>query len=484
MTAAREDMEEGVMNDCRHGAWGLVIRLACGIAILVSVGPLLAQTEPTKDEGDKPVPVSLEEVKTALAQFPNVQAKKVGPRVLLEGTVSFPEDLAKLDVLTGGFGGTILSFVTLRESEEINRLKAEDLKKRLQSEVLKIEELTVSVRNGRAIIGGRVYNAGDRARAEAIAQVDFQGNVVNNIEIWQRPIEIDVVFASIQLSKAKEIGFDMFSNPVPIGAGVGWSDSSSQTVSRTDTLIPQQREISPAAAGVPAVIQTDPIHNRTVGDSTSSALSWNASASAGGTLRFLVAQGAAEILTKPHLTTLNGEEATIQQGGDRGYRVAGTGSSNVVFKEFGIILHVKPEIESNGLIRTGVTLEFSFPVQTAPDLLDFEKFQTKSTVIVAEGQTIVVSGLVHRKDQPGVVKVPLLGDIPGLDFIFSKKTNNVEDRELVVLLTPTVPTVVNEMFSEGSRAFGRVLRRVNPEPLADPEPNAPDGQAQDQPQAK
>ena len=125
--------------------------------------------------------------------------------------------------------------------------------------------------------------------------------------------------------------------------------------------------------------------------------------------------GNASILATPKLIAKNGEEAQFHAGGEFPFQVVGaTGTPEVQFKPYGIIVKIEPFVDEKNQIKTLVEAEISnldpsVQVGGNPGLL---KRNVASVVNVLDGQTIVVSGLVAANMSKQKQKVPLLGDIP------------------------------------------------------------------------
>ncbi|NOY86018.1 MAG: hypothetical protein GXP52_01790 [Deltaproteobacteria bacterium] len=157
------------------------------------------------------------------------------------------------------------------------------------------------------------------------------------------------------------------------------------------------------------------------------------------TINLFVEQGKARIISKPRLVCRSGEKASFLAGGEIPIpRTDADGNVSVTWKRYGIILEVAPEISADGRINVLVTSEVSTidqanSVEGIPGILT-RKIST--SLSLAEGQTVVLSGLVNTDDAIKVRKTPLLGDIPILGELFKSKSFQKRETELVVFLTP------------------------------------------------
>jgi general secretion pathway protein D len=151
------------------------------------------------------------------------------------------------------------------------------------------------------------------------------------------------------------------------------------------------------------------------------------------------------ILSTPSLTTLDNEEAFFIVGQEVPVITGSTtGSANanpfqsVDRKEVGIKLKVTPQINEGDAVQLAIEQEVStVSGATSVDII-VNKREIKTTVIVDDGGTIVLGGLIDEDVQESVSKVPLLGDIPFLGYLFKSTTTSKRKRNLMVFIRPTI----------------------------------------------
>ena len=151
------------------------------------------------------------------------------------------------------------------------------------------------------------------------------------------------------------------------------------------------------------------------------------------------------ILATPHLTTMDNEEAFFIVGQEVPIITgSSTGSNNanpfqtVERKEVGTKLKVTPQINEGDAVQLLIEQEVSsVSGATAVDIA-INKREIKTTVIVDDGGTIVLGGLIDEDVQESVSKVPLLGDIPVLGHLFKTTTTSKRKRNLMVFIRPTI----------------------------------------------
>jgi general secretion pathway protein D len=157
-----------------------------------------------------------------------------------------------------------------------------------------------------------------------------------------------------------------------------------------------------------------------------------------------------QIVSAPKLLILDRQQASFQVG-DLVPTITQSATStisagapvvnNVQYQPTGVILSVTPHINSGGLVTLDIEQEVSDVVQTTTSSINsptFKQRRVKTKVMVQDGETVSLAGLISENKTLGNSGVPLLQEIPVLGTLFSTKTNNHERTELLVLLTPHV----------------------------------------------
>ena len=162
-------------------------------------------------------------------------------------------------------------------------------------------------------------------------------------------------------------------------------------------------------------------------------------------IQALVQKGLAKVLSRPNITTLSGEPAEIMIGGSIPIPVSDSdGAINVQWKDYGIKLHVEPELDRDNKIVSKVesevsTLDYDHAVTSTAGTFPAMTKRTASAVINLEsGMTMVIGGLLNSQDGKTVKKIPLLGDIPIIGEFFKHTSKTKDKRELVILIKPRI----------------------------------------------
>lgn len=187
---------------------------------------------------------------------------------------------------------------------------------------------------------------------------------------------------------------------------------------------------------------------------------------------------AVNVLSTPQILTSDNKEAEIVVGENVPFiskrereAAAGTVLSSIERKDVGINLRITPQISEGGYVKLDVYQEIS-SVKEPPAGIEeailtgvgptTTKRSTKTSVTVKDGQTVVIGGLMQEKEEETVTKVPLLGDIPVIGWLFKHKSVDKKKTNLLVFITPHVVRDAEELagITRGKEAgFARAERR-------------------------
>lgn len=168
----------------------------------------------------------------------------------------------------------------------------------------------------------------------------------------------------------------------------------------------------------------------------------------GAVAQFYKRDNSVHILSTPQLLTTDNEEASITVGKNVPYQTkTGTTSTSETYntyeyKDVGIMLKVTPQISKDRLIRLAIELEIT-KLDTAAETNSDERPTTfkrtvNTTVIVNDKHTVVLGGLIDDSFSESESRIPCLGDIPGLGWMFKSMSRGREKTDLYVFLTPRV----------------------------------------------
>lgn len=165
----------------------------------------------------------------------------------------------------------------------------------------------------------------------------------------------------------------------------------------------------------------------------------------GALIKMIKSDANTRVLSSPHLLTSNNEEAQIVVGEKLFFRssdvnpTSGAIANKVEKEDVDLTLSIKPNISHANYVTLQVNLESSSAtVDSTSGLPKVSKRKTKQIVTVKNGQTIVISGLVKNSEFEQFTKIPLLGDIPILGWLFRNTVKSNEKTNLMIFLTPHV----------------------------------------------
>jgi type IV pilus assembly protein PilQ len=162
-------------------------------------------------------------------------------------------------------------------------------------------------------------------------------------------------------------------------------------------------------------------------------------------------EGRSEVISSPRVITANQQEAVIRQGQEIGYvtyqnsstGAAGSGTATVQFKDAVLELKVTPTITSDNRVYLMINVKkdalagyVTVPGSGQVPTIDTREINT--SVLVDNGQTVVLGGIYEITKQNSATKVPGLGDIPGIGILFRNTSRQSDKAELLIFVTPRI----------------------------------------------
>jgi len=162
------------------------------------------------------------------------------------------------------------------------------------------------------------------------------------------------------------------------------------------------------------------------------------------------------VLSTPQILTMDNEEASINVGQNIPYKTkyeVGTSNTNaaqnIEYKDIGIKLTITPHISQEGMVRLEIdqsiiTMAGDQVAGVALTPVTYTR-ETKTSVMVKNNHTIVISGLIRDNKTESISKIPILGDIPLLGLLFRKKSTSSTKTNLLVFITPRVVRTTQQL---------------------------------------
>ncbi len=158
-------------------------------------------------------------------------------------------------------------------------------------------------------------------------------------------------------------------------------------------------------------------------------------------LSALEAEGKGNIVSSPRVITADQTKARIEQGEEIPYQQAtSSGATSVSFKKASLSLEVTPQItpEGNVILDLEVNKDSRGALTAAGPAINTK--QVKTQVLVENGGTVVIGGIFTQDERNEINKVPFLGDIPFIGYLFQNRVRSTNKTELLVFITPKIVT--------------------------------------------
>lgn len=258
-------------------------------------------------------------------------------------------------------------------------------------------------------------------------------NLVQKVDVASRQVLIEarMVEASDGFSRdlGAKLGFGFSGKNV--AAGGNQAASTSTTTTGVGPTIPG---LGSSAVNLPAAPST--------GNASSVALSlFNAAASKFISLELsaLEADNKGKVISSPRVVTADQQKALIEQGTEIPYQSAtSSGATSVEFKKANLKLEVTPQITPDGNVILTVDVTNDSVGQTVPGGVAINTKHVQTQVQVENGGTVVIGGIFTQQVKSSDSKVPLLGDIPVLGYLFKQTAVSNAKTELLIFLTPKI----------------------------------------------
>lgn len=166
-------------------------------------------------------------------------------------------------------------------------------------------------------------------------------------------------------------------------------------------------------------------------------------------LSALKERGRLRTISTPKLLAMEGLEAETVVGTNIGFRVTTTvnqvTTESIEFLETGIILKVTPSVDRSGRIMLEIHPEVSTGTVSDDGIPSKSTTQVSTRMLVPDGRTVFLGGLIRHSVTNSREGVPLLGDIPVIGNLFSNDATNILSTEIVVLITPHIVNFENQV---------------------------------------
>ncbi len=351
------------------------------------------------------------ELRKLLGEMEGVSVRMVGDRIYLDGQAYTSADADRIEEVVALYP-SVKSFVKI--SPNTKRLVAQNLNASFEKAGLKNVEAVVV--GSTVFLEGSVESEQELEKAELITKAI--GEKVENLLVIgvKRMILSEVQFVEVRRSSKDRLGVKY---PTDL---TGTATSSVNVVKQ---LLPS------GAADIAA--------------------RGSVTASSDFALGFQANDGHARLLAQPRLVCASGEQAEFLAGGEVPIPMVTANHVSVEYKQYGVILKLRPTADRKGHIQNELEAEVSevdtsvaVSVGGAVSVPGFRTRKVKTNVTVRHGETIVLSGVFSHDEQKFVSKVPGLGNIPIVGELFKNRAFDASKRELVIFVTPRIVSADSE----------------------------------------
>jgi pilus assembly protein CpaC len=277
--------------------------------------------------------------------------------------------------------------------------------------------------NGRVRLGGHVKDGATMAAIMAVAQQYGPDAIINSVIIDDsQQVNLEVRVLEAKRNAGRDLGVSIKSTngdgTTKTGTGIAAVDKDKVVLGPGALLSNLLSNSTPFGALLTRVIDSNIKVDLYI--------------------EALEAKGVVRMLANPNLTTLSGEEASFNAGGEVPIRsLDKDGQINIVYKQFGVNLVFTPVVLDDGKIHMRLAPEVSdlTGFTTAGDPI-FTNRKLETVVELRDGQSFAVGGLLSSKTIKLQEQVPWLGQVPIIGTLFRNSSNQKEETELVVIVTP------------------------------------------------
>ncbi len=308
-----------------------------------------------------------------------------------------------------------------------------------------------------AVISGKVRISADKATNSLIIMADQEDYIVLEEVIKKLDIPRSMVFIE---SLIMEVDMD-----TSLDIGIDWQAFGETSIGGKETAIGgkfSEGLIGPGAiaqGGLSLGLITEPV---TIAGLTLSNIA--------AIINAVKTDDEFRILSTPQVLTTDNEEARITVGENRPYQTRSTTDpsggtfESFEYRDVGKILKITPHVTEGRLVRMKISLEvtnidLASTLTTSSTLPVTQKRTVDTTVIVKDNQTVVIGGLIDEATTTNESKVPVLGDLPILGWLFRNTSDKNEKTNLYIFLTPRViksPAEAQEILQDKKKQMDTI----------------------------
>jgi pilus assembly protein CpaC len=307
-------------------------------------------------------------------------------------------------LLFGESAGTTTAQLWLRDGSRrslrilVSEQGLEDLLQQVQALLRPEGGVTARIAGGHILLQGERVASDEQQRAAAVAAL-FPGRVLDFVgpSGWESMVQMDVKLVEVRRDQVQQLG-------------LGWNSQAQ-----------------------------GPFLSATAGNGSGFSLNASLASVLQSRLDLLQQKGMAFVVAEPTLSCKSGGVARFVSGGEVPIPVTdGLGATDVQYKEYGMILEIRPRTDRSGAVYAEVEVELSQLDSSVRvgDFPGFVKRRTSTAINLLSGETVALAGLVSRERNRDRQGLPGLSSLPAAGRLFSSTRQHSRESELIVLITP------------------------------------------------
>ena len=298
----------------------------------------------------------------------------------------------------------------VKDSTSLSPVVREILAKEAER-VIDIRGIRIRIAADKIFLEGKVPTKEEADRAQTIAKSYLGDEVINLLQISDKVIsrrnaliQLNVQIIEVRKTTKKNIG-------------VNWPDA----------LTFQEESVLPGIFKINKITRQDPLWAK---------------------LNALFEEGTARIIAKPNLITVSGGKAKFLAGGEIPIPITqagGGGGITINWKEYGVKVEIEPTVdETNSFINAKIKPEYSGVdkangiVMAGAEVPALTNRSIETEVQIEIGETLLIAGMLKTDEQEKIERVPVLGSLPIIGWLFTHRSPSMEQSELAIFVTPTL----------------------------------------------
>ena len=359
-------------------------------------------------------------IRKGLKDVDGITFRTAGNMIIIEGEVVKEVDRNKLEDVCAKFAGNVLNWVTL--SEEVRTALAKNVEK-----LIDVPTVSINLIGDKTIIEGTVNTENERIKINKLVKNFFPG-AINMLQVAAKKVlvELKVQIVEMQEEFSRNIGFNY---------GVEGEEGKTGYVKASMNFNHGNNYAEQVAVSGTQTATTNPV--------TQPNPKWMDNFDAW--FKALQSKGKLKVIAEPRIVTLSGKSASISKGGTLTY-LSDYGTDTI---DYGLKLDVTPDVDIiYGRVSTKVDVEMSEPgTKVAGADTNLTKTSASTEIMLKNGETIVISGLIKLNESRNRSEIPCFAGIPVIREFLRYREKRITDSKMLVFVTPTIV----ETFDEGMK---------------------------------